>query len=135
MDFHPQTFMRTDPVVVSVFPNHGGLMQLEVYEESQGLAGQAGIEQACRQMAAFDVGGAFSRQIQQFFQTAPNGSQLDFFKSPVPITVFDHLQVKPIFARLGFCGWSSSSRILVPQSIHYQHGIIDATPPIRDQRW
>ena len=75
--FYPQTLVRANPVVVSVFPGRSSPVRIQDFRESQDFAGQTSTKEALRQVAALDVGRAFSQQFSQFILAAPNGFQFD----------------------------------------------------------
>ncbi len=102
--FNPQALVRTDPVVVSVFPRHGSQVQIQVFRESQGFADQTSTKETFRQVAPLDVGHALAQQFNEFILSAPNGYQFDYLQSTMLIPLFDHLQVKPILFRLRTSG-------------------------------
>ena len=50
-------------------------MQNQAFRESQGLAGQAGVEQSRGQVITFDISRALAKQFNQLRFFAPNGFQ------------------------------------------------------------
>lgn len=73
--FYPQTLVKTNSVIVSVFPSHSGLVQLDIFLENQGLAGQASIRKPCCRVTALDVNRTFAQQFNEFFLVAPDSFQ------------------------------------------------------------
>ena len=82
-------------------------MHGQLLGEGQGLAGQACAEQAGGQIAAFEVGRAFSQHSDQGLLFAIDRAQFDAFEMPVLITLFNHLEIMPTRLRLGMRRWTT----------------------------
>ena len=129
-----QAFVRTNQVVISIFPGHCRLMHRKVFRESQGFTSQTSVEQSCGQVAALDISCTFSEQFDQFSFLAPNGFQFHFLQPSMLIALFDHLQIAPVFARFRSRRRTASASVFRYKPINRQDGFINPAPSIRDQR-